>query len=154
MPYADHAPSPGYLIHTLLDASEHRHPQCHAARVHRCDGHDPRLLPSALPARWVGGAHLKASRAAGRGQRSGRMRVQFNLEAKLLVAGQWIEKRIAHSMRLHEKAAKQAISDKNMEEKEKLQEYKAALEKLADERLPHILAHMQALESSDELTMR
>ena len=53
-----------------------------------------------------------------------------------------------------EKAAKQTKADKKMEEDEKLREYKASLEKLADDRLPHIMAHMKALEASDELTMR
>lgn len=50
--------------------------------------------------------------------------------------------------------AKQAVTDKKAAEDEKLKAYKASLEKLADERMKEVMAHMQELESSDGLTMR
>ena len=45
-------------------------------------------------------------------------------------------------------------AQKKKDEDDKLKAYKASLEKLADERMVDVLAHMQELESSDGLTMR
>lgn len=53
-----------------------------------------------------------------------------------------------------EAKTKESDAQKNKDEDEKLKAYKASLEKLADERMKDVMAHMQELESSDGLTMR
>lgn len=53
-----------------------------------------------------------------------------------------------------EKEAKHAQEATKQTEDDKLKAYKASLEKLADERMKDVMAHMQALESSDDLNMR
>ena len=53
-----------------------------------------------------------------------------------------------------EAKAKEAEAEKKRGDDEKLKAYKASLEKLADERMKDVIAHMHELEASDGLTMR
>ena len=53
-----------------------------------------------------------------------------------------------------EKKAKEEAAKKDEEESKVLQAQKSALEKLADERLVSVMAHMKELEDCDDLNMR
>jgi hypothetical protein len=53
-----------------------------------------------------------------------------------------------------EKKAKEEAAKKDEEESKVLQAQKTALEKLADERLVSVMAHMKELEDCDDLNMR